>query len=132
MRRDVVILGAGPAGSSLAAVLGKLGWDVVLLERRNFPHHKVCGEFLSPESQASLQAMALYPSVATLKPALIAQARLVSPAGIVVQTALPGCAWASADLHSTRPWQPPPNNAALNYALISPPQPSNKPMVGLR
>jgi flavin-dependent dehydrogenase len=93
MRRDVVILGAGPAGSSLAAVLGKLGWDVVLLERRNFPHHKVCGEFLSPESQASLQAMALYPSIATLKPALITQARLVSQAGITVQTALPGCAW---------------------------------------
>lgn len=93
MTHDVVILGAGPAGSTLAAVLGRLGWDVVLLERRNFPHHKVCGEFLSPESQASLQAMGLHAMVAGLKPALITRAKLVSPAGIAVQTTLPGCAW---------------------------------------
>jgi len=93
MRHDLVILGAGPAGSSLAAVMGAFGWDVVLLEQRNFPHHKVCGEFLSPESQASFRVMALYPQVAALKPALITQARLVSPAGIAVQTTLPGCAW---------------------------------------
>jgi flavin-dependent dehydrogenase len=93
MSHDIIILGAGPAGSSLAAVLRELGWDVVLIERRNFPHHKVCGEFLSPESQASLRAMGLYPTVAALQPARIAQARLVSPAGVAVQTPLPGCAW---------------------------------------
>ncbi|HXW01278.1 MAG TPA: FAD-dependent oxidoreductase, partial [Anaerolineae bacterium] len=42
----MVILGAGLAGSSLARVLSELGWDTLLLERRHFPHHKVCGEFL--------------------------------------------------------------------------------------
>jgi flavin-dependent dehydrogenase len=92
-RHDVVVIGAGPAGSSLAAVLSELGWEVALLERRSFPHHKVCGEFLSPEAQASLRAMGLYLSIAALKPALITQAKLVSPAGVAVQTALPGCAW---------------------------------------
>ncbi len=89
----MVIIGAGPAGSSLAAVLGELGWEVALLERWSFPHHKVCGEFLSPEAQASLRAMGLYLSIAALKPALVTQAKLVSPAGVTVQTALPGCAW---------------------------------------
>lgn len=93
MKRDVVIVGAGPAGSALAAVLGELGWDVLLLERRTFPHHKVCGEFLSPEAQASLHAMGLYAPVAALKPAPVVQARLVSPAGVEARTALPGCAW---------------------------------------
>lgn len=93
MRRDVVIVGAGPAGSALAGVLGELGWDVLLLERRSFPHHKVCGEFLSPEAQASLQGMGVYAAVAALKPAPVTQAKLVSRAGVTVQTALPGCAW---------------------------------------
>lgn len=92
-RHDVVIIGAGPAGSSLAVILGELGWEVALLERRNFPHHKVCGEFLSPEAQTSLRAMGLHLSIAALKPALVTQAKLISPAGVAVQTALPGCAW---------------------------------------
>jgi flavin-dependent dehydrogenase len=93
MKRDVLIVGAGPAGSALAGVLGALGWDALLLERRSFPHHKVCGEFLSPEAQASLQGMGVYPAVTALKPAPVTQAKLVSRAGVTVQTALPGCAW---------------------------------------
>jgi flavin-dependent dehydrogenase len=35
--RDVVVLGAGLAGSSIAHVLAELGWDVLLLERHTFP-----------------------------------------------------------------------------------------------
>jgi flavin-dependent dehydrogenase len=93
MKRDMVILGAGLAGSSLAKVLSELGWDVVLLERRNFPHHKVCGEFLSPESQVSLRALALYRAVETLGPTPIVQAKLVSRTGITTQISLPGQAW---------------------------------------
>jgi flavin-dependent dehydrogenase len=93
MKRDVVILGAGLAGSSLAKVLSELGWDVLLLERRHFPHHKVCGEFLSPESQASLRAMGLYEPVKALGPAPMTRAKLVSRRGVTLQMALPGCAW---------------------------------------
>lgn len=91
--RDVVILGAGLAGSSLAAVLSRLGWDVLLVERRQFPHHKVCGEFLSPESQASLWAMGLYDTVAALAPSQMRSARLVSRMGVSLQMDLPGEAW---------------------------------------
>jgi flavin-dependent dehydrogenase len=91
--RDVVVLGAGLAGSSAAYVLAKQGWDVVLLERHTFPRHKVCGEFLSPEAQASLRAMGLYERVEGLTPARIEQAKLVSPMGLAVYIALPGQAW---------------------------------------
>jgi flavin-dependent dehydrogenase len=91
--RDVVIIGAGLAGSSLAAALGSLGWDVLLLERRHLPHHKVCGEFLSPESQASLYALGLYDTVAALAPSRMARARLVAPRGASMPVALPGSAW---------------------------------------
>lgn len=91
--RDVVIVGAGLAGSSLAHVLTGLGWDVLLIERRQLPHHKVCGEFLSPESQASLWALGLHDTVAALMPSSMEHARLVSRRGVSLRVPLPGPAW---------------------------------------
>jgi geranylgeranyl reductase family protein len=46
---DVVIVGAGPAGSAAAAVLAGLGRHVHLLEAAHFPRDKVCGDVLLPE-----------------------------------------------------------------------------------
>lgn len=91
--RDVIIIGSGIAGSSLATVLGNLGWDVLLLERHHFPRHKVCGEFLSPESQASLKAMGLYDMVKALSPQPMQFARFVSQQGVSASFPLPGTAW---------------------------------------
>ena len=90
---DMVIVGAGVGGSSLAAALANRGWDVVLLERRQFPHHKVCGEFLSPESQASLRTLGLYDTVAALGPSKMIAARLFSRRGVQLCVKLPGLAW---------------------------------------
>jgi flavin-dependent dehydrogenase len=44
---DVAIIGAGPAGSTLAALLAKRGVRVALFDRDLFPRDKLCGEFLS-------------------------------------------------------------------------------------
>jgi len=90
---DLVIIGAGLAGSSIAAVLASQGWDVVLLERNKLPQHKVCGEFLSPEAQGSLRAVGLYNTVAALKPAEMTGATLFSRSGIHLRVDLPGAAW---------------------------------------
>ena len=46
---DVAIVGAGPAGSSLAIRLAKAGLRVLLAEQKAFPREKLCGEFISPE-----------------------------------------------------------------------------------
>jgi flavin-dependent dehydrogenase len=51
---DAVVVGAGPAGSSAAAVLADRGRSVLLLEKELFPRHKVCGEFLSADAAPSL------------------------------------------------------------------------------
>lgn len=91
--RDVVIIGAGPAGSGLATALSRLGWNVLLIERGSFPRHKVCGEFLSPESQASLHALGLYATVADLDPRRMEAALLVSRRGRRLRIDLPGAAW---------------------------------------
>ena len=45
---DVIIVGAGPAGSVLASLLGARGTSVLLLDRAVFPRDKLCGEFLNP------------------------------------------------------------------------------------
>lgn len=40
---DAIIVGAGPGGSSLAAMLAKAGLHVLMLEKQSFPRYKVCG-----------------------------------------------------------------------------------------
>lgn len=45
----VAVVGAGPAGSSLAIRLAKQGFEVTLIEKDHFPREKLCGEFISPE-----------------------------------------------------------------------------------
>jgi menaquinone-9 beta-reductase len=51
-KSQIVIVGAGPAGASLAIRLARTNFDVTLIERENFPRHKLCGEFVSPECLA--------------------------------------------------------------------------------
>ena len=48
-KSKITIVGAGPAGVSLAIRLAKQDFDVCLIEREKFPRHKLCGEFISPE-----------------------------------------------------------------------------------
>jgi menaquinone-9 beta-reductase len=93
MTRDIVIIGAGLAGSGLAAALSDLGWDVLLLERDRFPRHKVCGEFLSPEAQTTLQSLKLDAAVVGQRPVSIERVSLVSQRGRVVESPLPGPGW---------------------------------------
>lgn len=41
---DVIVVGAGPAGSTAAIYLAKQGYDVLLLDRHQFPRDKACGD----------------------------------------------------------------------------------------
>src|SRR5262249_6918352 len=45
-----LVSGGGVAGAAAAAHLAQAGLDVMLVERRDGPHHKVCGEFVSGEA----------------------------------------------------------------------------------
>ncbi|HEY2798003.1 MAG TPA: NAD(P)/FAD-dependent oxidoreductase [Thermoanaerobaculia bacterium] len=54
---DAIVIGAGPAGSSAAAVLAGRGRRVMLLEKDRFPRPKVCGEFLSSTARESLERL---------------------------------------------------------------------------
>jgi flavin-dependent dehydrogenase len=52
---DVVIVGAGPAGSACAWALRDSGFRVLLLDRARFPRNKVCGGWITPSVVSMLQ-----------------------------------------------------------------------------
>jgi menaquinone-9 beta-reductase len=56
---DVIVVGAGPAGSATAHHLAKAGHDVLLLEKTAFPREKVCGDGLTPRAVRSLVSMGI-------------------------------------------------------------------------
>ncbi|MGH8324985.1 MAG: NAD(P)/FAD-dependent oxidoreductase, partial [Steroidobacteraceae bacterium] len=56
---DAVIMGAGPAGSTAAILLARAGWSVALVERREFPRRKVCGECIAASNLPLLDALGI-------------------------------------------------------------------------
>jgi menaquinone-9 beta-reductase len=54
---DVIVVGAGPAGSTAAYYLALAGLNVLLIEKARFPRDKVCGDGLTPRAVKSLVAM---------------------------------------------------------------------------
>lgn len=61
---DVIVVGGGPAGASLAIALGRRGIDVELYDQASFPRDKPCGEGLLPAGLAVLRSLDLADAVA--------------------------------------------------------------------
>lgn len=58
MNVDLAVIGAGPAGSTAAAVAARSGMRVAIFERGSLPHDRVCGEFVSAEGLSVLEELA--------------------------------------------------------------------------
>ena len=56
---DVLIAGAGPAGSIAALVLARAGARVTLVDRARFPRDKLCGDTINPGALAILGRLGL-------------------------------------------------------------------------
>jgi len=75
-RCDVLIIGAGPAGSAAAITLAKAGLDVVLVDQHSFPRDKVCGDGLIPDAHNALRKLGVLDEV-------MAQAQASSHVGCI-------------------------------------------------
>ena len=83
---DVIVVGAGPAGSAAAAILARRGCRVLALERAKFPRPKPCGDYLNPGCGAALArigALEVVRNAAVPVPGM----RIVAPDGTTAPTA---------------------------------------------
>jgi flavin-dependent dehydrogenase len=86
-RCDVLVVGAGPAGSACAQTLAQAGLVVVLVDQHEFPRDKICGDGLIPDAHAALQRLGVLDQV-------LAHARSVSHVACIAprggRVAVPG------------------------------------------
>ena len=86
---DVLICGGGPAGAAAAIVAARKGLRVVVMERAEFPRHKVCGDCLNPDCWDVLEVLGVADGVKRLRQGVLRAVRMVSPGGREVVVGLP-------------------------------------------
>lgn len=78
---DVIIAGAGPAGSSAAIHLARKDLRVLLVEQKKFPRPKLCGEFISPECRRHFETLGVADAMTNSDPASITETVFYSSRG---------------------------------------------------
>ncbi len=84
---DILIVGGGLAGLVNAIHLAREGLQVVLVEKKSYPFHKVCGEYISKEILPYLQSLEI--DLTELGYQDIKRLQLTSPSGKLLETPLP-------------------------------------------
>ncbi len=85
---DVIVIGAGPAGSTAANVLARAGRSVVVIDKATFPRDKCCGDGLTTLALRELENLGLQPHMVPSWRSVDA-AWLRSPSGREVRVPLP-------------------------------------------
>ncbi|RZJ67341.1 MAG: NAD(P)/FAD-dependent oxidoreductase [Flavobacterium sp.] len=87
LNNRVIIIGGGLAGLTAAIHLSKIGTDVTLVEKQEYPKHKVCGEYISNEVLPYLKWLGVNPM--ELDPAQITKASFSTVDGKEIHCDLP-------------------------------------------
>jgi menaquinone-9 beta-reductase len=77
---DVLVVGAGPAGSAAAQHLARSGLQVLLVDQANFPRDKICGDGLIPDSHNAFRRLGVFDEVAAAAQP-VQHVRIVGPRG---------------------------------------------------
>ena len=80
-RPDVIVVGAGPAGSATAILLAEHGLHTVVLERGGRVRPKICGEYLSPEAGRVLDRLGVLKRVESAGAVALSGMRITAPDG---------------------------------------------------
>ena len=83
---DVTIVGGGLGGLIASILLSEKGLNVLLLEKKQYPFHRVCGEYISNEVIPFLESHDIYPS--ELDPVAIDKLLISSVSGSFFKTQL--------------------------------------------
>lgn len=87
IKSDVAIIGGGLAGLTSAIHLSKFGLKVVLIEKNEYPKHKVCGEYISNEVLPYLIGLGI--EISELKPSIINKLEFSTAKGKIISGDLP-------------------------------------------
>ncbi len=85
---DAAIIGGGPAGSTAALYLNDVGFNVCLIEKKNFPREILCGEFLSKEVIDSLKNLNLFDGFLKLNPNPVTNFKFYNDSNDPIETKL--------------------------------------------
>jgi flavin-dependent dehydrogenase len=86
MIRDAIVVGGGPAGSATAIGLARRGFDVLLLDARQFPRSKPCGDAVSPGAIPLLSDLGVWETICGTPCHFIDGWSLRSPGGTWFET----------------------------------------------
>ncbi|WP_028980768.1 NAD(P)/FAD-dependent oxidoreductase [Sporocytophaga myxococcoides] len=84
--KDILIIGGGLGGLITSICLADKGYNVLVIEKKEYPFHKVCGEYISNEVKPFLQSIGL--NLADLCPSEISRLKVTSPLGAEVNMQL--------------------------------------------
>jgi len=114
---DAVIIGAGPAGSSSAITLARLGYSVALLDKEQFPREKLCGDFINPINWPILRSLGVEREILARARQKVTGFRITSVAGDEAECPLP--------LTSAEPFGLGLSRATLDHILVEKAQSEN-------
>src|SRR3989344_2392737 len=88
---DVIIVGGGPAGSSTALFLNKLGVkNVLLLDKAKFPRDKICGDAFSGKSVGMAKELGIVNDFDSVPHEVVYGVTFSSPKGTIIDIPFPG------------------------------------------